>query len=449
MPGLPEGPELLGLAQRAVEKALAAGADEAECYWSASESVDLDIERGVLAACGHSRRSGAGLRVISAGRLGFSYFAAEQDVAHAVEAALRQARIAPPKGYQLPEGGPAEALSGRWDDAVAGLDPAPAVQHVRDLLQGVRETCPRAVVAGGGVGLSAGVDALASSRGVACWDRATETSVGLSAILEDGDGAIAVWEADGIHAGRLDAHAVGAEAGRKAMSLRSPQPLSRGRQLDVVFLPDAFSELLDTVVDGAMGDEALRGKTVWSDKLGEQVAARGVSIVDDARRAGGLGTTPFDAEGLATGRLPILEDGVLRNFLFDSWDAHDHAQASTASAQRASFKSLPSTGVHHLVLEVRNAMPMDKLLGGMDDGILVESVLGAHTANATTGDFSITAPNAWLVSGGEVAGPLEEVALAGNLPALFMQLDGVSDQPKRMDGAMLPATRLRGVHASV
>ncbi len=450
MPSLPEGPELLGLAQRAVEKAVARGAEEAECYWSAGESISLDIERGSLAACSHRRRSGGSLRVVSRGRLGFAYFAAESDVPGAVEKALRQARIAPNKGYRLPEPGSAAAqLPGRWDDDVAALEPARAVQHVRDLLQGVRESCPDAVVAGGGASLAAGVDALASSRGAACWDRATETSLGVSAILQDGDSAIAVWEGDGVHAGRLDPHAVGAEAGRKALSLRNPQSLASGRQLDVVFLPDAFSELLDTVVDGAMGDEAMRGKTFWSEHLGERVAASGVTIADDPRRAGGLGTTPVDAEGLATSRIPILEDGVLRTFLFDSWDGHDHQQPSTASAQRSSFKALPSTGVHHLVLEARATMPMDRLIGGVDDGLLVESVLGAHTANPTTGEFSITAPNAWLIEGGDLAGPVEEVALAGNLPALLMQLDGVSDRPKRLDGAMLPATRLRGVHASV
>ncbi len=449
MAGLPEGPELLGLAEGAVKRALARGANEAECYWSASESIDLDIERGVLAACGHSRRSGGGLRVVSAGRVGFAYFAAESDVPEAVEKALRQARIAPPKGYQLPDAGRASPLGGRWDEAIAGLDPGPAVSLVDDMLQGVREACPDAVVAGGGAELSAGVDALASSRGVACWDRATEMSLGLSAILEDGETAIAVWEGDGVHAGNLDGHALGAEAGRKALSLRNPQPLSSGRSLDVVFLPDAFSELLDTVVDGAMGDEAMRGKTVWSDRLGQQVAAPGVTLLDDARREGGLGTTPFDGEGLPTSALPIVREGILERYLFDSWDGHEHNRASTASAQRASFKSLPSTGVHHLVLEVKDSMSMEQLVGGIDDGLVVESVLGAHTANQTTGDFSITAPNAWLISGGELAGPVEEVALAGNLPALLMCLDGASDRPKRLDGAMLPATRFRGVHASV
>ncbi|HEX2066373.1 MAG TPA: metallopeptidase TldD-related protein [Candidatus Thermoplasmatota archaeon] len=159
-------------------------------------------------------------------------------------------------------------------------------------------------------------------------------------------------------------------------------------------------------------------------------------------------STPFDDEGLPTAPLPIVGEGVLRSFLYDAWDAHEHGAASTRSGVRGDFKSRVETGTHHLVVSGSQPRPLDQLLAGVDDGFLVDSVLGAHTANVTTGDFSVTAPGVWRIRKGEVVGPVTEIALGGNLPQLLQRLDGVSQEAKQMAGARIPHLLFRGVDVS-
>jgi PmbA protein len=248
----------------------------------------------------------------------------------------------------------------------------------------------------------------------------------------------------------LDATGIGRIAAETATSLRKPGEVQAGGKADIVFEPEAATELVvEWMVSAANGDEALRGKSAWSGKVGTSVAASGLSLADDPWLADAVGASPLDGEGLPTRTMPIVAAGELRTYLFDSWDAHRNHVQTTHSAVRDDFKGRPSTGTHHLALTHTNTVSRDKLVADVDHGYLVDSVLGAHTANATTGDFSVTSPNVWEIHGGLVARPVQEVAIAGSIPKLLMQLDGVSSDVKRMSGLRMPAVRFRDVDVSV
>lgn len=445
-----DGPGLLAMAERAVERAMARRAvQEAEVFWESGEALQVELENDRIATTSASNGRGAGLRLITGGRLGFAYFTHPDQLAGAIDQAIAQARHGPDKGYHLPDGRKPKALAGRWDDRIAALEVDVAIGLARDLLAGAKAAAPKATVAGGGVGLDAGMTAIASSRGVACWERSTTVSGAVSLVLADGERSVSAAESHAEHRLGLDASAIASRAAETVLSLKGPKPPEAGGRFDVVFRPEAVAELVvDMAVNAATGDEARRGKTVWSERLGQSVAVRGLSLVDDSFAKGAIGGAAFDDEGVPTKALPILEDGILRNFLYDTWDAHQHGAKTTASAVRGGFKSRPDTGTHHLTLSSRKAKANDALVAGVDDGFLVESVLGAHTANATTGDFSVTAANVWRIRNGAVTGPVSEVAIGGNLPDLLLRLDGVGSTPKRMDGLSLPPLRFRAVDVS-
>lgn len=442
---------LLTRAEAAVKTALAHGADQAEAYVEAGASLDVELENGRLATTGASRGTGACLRVVKDGRLGFAYWTEDKDAGSAADRALQQARLAPRKDFHFPGPEKVAPMPGRWDDRVAALEVADAIGLAQDLVAGAKESSPKSVLAGGGASLDFDAWALANSNGIAVADRFTSASASASLVLEDGSRSISAGESRSAHklGAGLDARAVAREAGTTIESLRKPKPAKAKGATDVVLRPDAALELVASLAISAVaGDDAMRGKTVWSDKRGQGVAAPGFDLADDPWLAGAIGATPVDGDGLATQRLPIIAGGVLRTFLFDAWDGHRHGQASTRSAVRGGFKSRPDTGTHHLVLSSPSARPYDQLLAGIDDGFLVDSVLGAHTANITTGDFSVTAPSVWRIHNGAIAGPVSEIAIGGNLPDLLLRLAGVAKEAKAMDGARIPAVHFRDVTVS-
>jgi PmbA protein len=439
---------LLARAERLVER-LRPHADQVEVYLESGAQLEVELENGAIASTGFSRSSGGAVRVVQGGRLGFAYFTQDTQAGAALEQALRQSRHATVHGYSLPAPPKPGVLPGRFDPDVAALQVPDVLALARDLLQGAAEAAPQATLAGGGAGLSVAACAIASSLGVAAADEATSVSGGASLVLADGERSLSASESQSSHRLGLDGRAVAAKAAATVLSLRNPKPAGDGRRCSLLLHPEAGAELVASLlVSAATGDDALRGKTVWSGKLGQEVAEANMSVVDDPYAPGAVGAAPFDDEGVPCRALPIVDHGVLRSYLFDSWDAHRHRQSTTASAVRDDFKVRPGTDTHHLVVSAAGARPWDALVASIDDGFVVESVLGAHTANVTTGDFSVTAPNVWHVRKGSLEGPVSEIAVAGNLPSLLRRVAGAGSEAKRMSGMQMPPLLFADVDVS-
>lgn len=434
---------MLGDAESWVAKAMARGADQADVFLSQGANIDVDVESGRLAGTSRSQSFGGNVRVIKDNRVGFAYFTKPDQVDDAIARALQQSRLAPELPFDLPDAEPVAPVADAWDDEVAELDPAAAIESARNLIAAVDLDATIA----GGVGLSWGMEALANHNGVAVADRATMMQAYTSLVLADGATNVNAWDTRS-RPSFFDVAPLAAGVAQTVRDLRSPKEAKSGKA-DVILRPDAGGELVAGLMEDAVhGDSAMRGKSFWSDKLGEQVAHDGVQLLDAPRHEQALAPVAFDGEGRPTQDRAIVASGCLKTFLFDTRDGAKHQQAPTANALREGFKTTPSTGAHHLVLEHDTTCSLDALIGGIDHGYLVDSVLGAHTANGTTGDFSVTAPNVWRIEGGSLAGACKEIAIGGNLPSLLAGLDGVSDQPKRSNGSRMPAVRLRDVHVS-
>ena len=408
--------------------------------------LEVDIEKDRVAFTGTGQSRGGSVRLVKDGRVGFAYFTDDAEAVAAIDRALRNARLADAKDYALPPGRPPAAMRDRFDPGLAALDVDAAVAAADRILAAAKEACPDATVAGGGVGLGVGAEAIASSEGVACHDASTHFDLSASLVLGESGAAVAHWDhVSGHHLG-LDPDRLGRDTAETVARLAGPVPADATGRFDVLFLPDAVGEVLtDLVVHAVMGDDAMRGKTMWSERLGEAVADARLTIRDDPLHPDAVGVAPFDGEGAPVQRVPIVEGGVLRSFLFDSWDGHEHGRPSTHSAVRNGFKNRPETGSQHITVAAPSPRPLGRLVADVDDGFLVGSVLGAHTANVTTGEFSVTAPNVWRIRRGEVVGPVSEIALAGDLTSLLQRFEAAGDAPKRLHGALLPPMLFRGL----
>jgi PmbA protein len=442
----PDPDELLGRAESILRFARNL---DAEVYLERGASVSAELETGGLGPADASQEQGGAWRVVEGGRLGFAYFSHPDQAKIALDDARKAARHSSKKDFRFPDPSKAKAVKGRWNDDVAQLDPALAVGNALEVLDAACATNKVVQVSGGGFSLGWEERAIASSTGVALADRSTIAQASVAVIVPQGATSISDGEMLMRHGLKEDWAGMATMAAERALSLRKPKAPGAAGSRDIVLHPDAVSQLVLGLAVGALhGDDAMRGRSFWSKKMGESVANAGFSITDDPFHAGPNVGAPFDDEGVACTRRPLVENGKLRSYLFSAWDATLNKAKATGHGFRADWKSRPSTSSNRLVTTTKGARPLSKLMGGIDDGYLVQSVLGAHTANDTTGDFSVTAPSVWRIRNGAVAGPCKEIALGGNIAKLLQQEIRASTEVQHHGGAIVPYMLLPGIQVS-
>jgi PmbA protein len=155
------------------------------------------------------------------------------------------------------------------------------------------------------------------------------------------------------------------------------------------------------------------------------------TLVDDPTDPDAYGASPFDAEGLATRRNLLIEDGTLRTFLYNTYAARRAGRRSTASAVRAGFKSAPGTGARALSV-VPGKLTPEQVLAEVGDGLLVQSVSGIHSGvNPVSGDFSVGAEGV-LVRGGALAGPVREITIASSIQRMLQSIVAIGSDLERL-----------------
>ncbi len=247
----------------------------------------------------------------------------------------------------------------------------------------------------------------------------------LKAIAADGDEQQSAYDA--VHAvsfDALDAEALARDVARRAIAKLGGCPPAAGKRC-VLFDARATIELVRLVAASFFADAVQRGKSVVATRRGERFYAPAVSIVDDGLLPDGFGSFPIDAEGTPKRRTAMVEEGRIAGWLYDGARAARDGVASTGNAVRDELRHPPQIGVGNCAL-LPGRTPRDELLRAVGDGVLVTDLLGVHTANPISGDFSLGAEGV-LLEGGQPAEPLRGMTIAGNVHELLGCVEGVAD----------------------
>jgi PmbA protein len=215
-------------------------------------------------------------------------------------------------------------------------------------------------------------------------------------------------------------------------------------EVPVVFDPDSAAEILGTLFSAISGYAVFRNATFLKDRLGEEVASPLLTLVDDGRRVRGLGSRPFDGEGLPTRRNVPVERGVLRHWLCDSYSARKIGARPTGSARRG-VGGGPSVGAGNLFFEPGTSSP-EEILGGVARGLYVTDLIG-FGVNVVTGDYSQGAVGHWIESG-RLTHPVHEVTIAGNLKQMLRDVDAVGNDLVFRGSSAAPTIRVRRMTVS-
>ncbi len=308
-----------------------------------------------------------------------------------------------------------------------------------------KEAEPDAVPAFGGSGAFVQRTAYANSGGVAHSERGTASYAYIAAIAKTESGvtpAISSFEAS---------RGMGLDLGRAAEDLSSMirvcKRTARGRtgSHQVIMHPDAYGQLLHfTLMEAVRGDNVARGKSKIADRIGEAVASESLTILDDGTEPRGINTSLADDEGVPRRRTPIIERGVLRSFLWDTYWANKTGAESTGNASRDMRRGLVEIRPSNVVVEP-GGREVGDIVSEVGHGYLVRDVQGAHSSNPESGDFSVVGNPAVLIEDGEMVGAVHGLMVAGNIFELLGNVVEVARTPIRLQGLIGPEIVFGGV----
>ncbi len=424
-----------------VQAALKVGADAAEAVSAERQSVSISVRLGALEEVEREEARDLGLRVFIGRQQATVSGSDISAVARAklVERAVAMARLAPEDPYAGLA--PRERLAnGATRDLDLDLyDPAePSVETLEHDARTAEEAA-RAIEGvtnsdGGSAGWSSSMWRMVTSEGFAGSHRATGSSLSAMVIAGDDDGMERGWEGRSTRwrADLPTAAAVGAEAGRRAVAQLGGRKIESGSAA-VIFENRLAASLISPMVGAISGPSVARGVSFLKDKLGQALFAKGVQVVDEPHRLRGLGSAPFDDEGVANARTAIIEDGVLKTWLLNSATARQLGLQTTGHASRG-LAGPPGVSPANLTL-LPGEHDLEALMRDAGSGLLVTSMFGP-SLNANTGDWSIGVSGHWFENG-EASYPVTEITVAGNLidiyarlvPGADLELRGATNSP--------------------
>jgi PmbA protein len=433
------------LMERLLRAAKSAGADAADGLLVENVSAHVSYRLGKLEEVERAESADLGVRVFVGQRVAFvssSDFSAE-----AIDAlpgrAVAMAKLAPEDRFACLA--PAELLAKN----IPALDLEDAREPSADELISRARDVEGAALAikgvtnseGGGASFGRTVIALATSQGF--FGRYAGTSNGVGVAVLAGEGVNMQMDHDSAsarHANDLERpEVVGARAGERAVAKLNPRKV-KSQAAPVVFDPRVANGLLGHFAGAISGHAIARGVSFLKDRMGEQVFAGGVRIIDDPHRARGLRSKPFDGEGVANGRRALVVDGKLSSWLLDCSSARQLGLRTTGHAARG-VGGPPAPSPTNLYMEPGSRTPKE-LMSDIKSGFYVTDLMGMGV-NLVTGDYSRGASGFWIENG-EIAYPVAEVTIAGNLKDMFLHLTPANDLEFRY-GSNAPTLRLEGM----
>ena len=412
-----------------IASALKAGADAAEAVTAERAALSVGVRNGVLEDVEREESRDLGLRVFI-GRRQATVSASDLSPAtqaRLVERAVAMARLAPEDPYaglaprdRLASGPfPDLDLYDTADRSAADLEAAAREAEAAALaVAGVSKS------EGGSASLSKGRWRLATSDGFEGAHAGSGFSLSVGVIAEK-DGAM---ERGGEHrtvrhlSDLPSATLIGADAGRRAVARVGPRKLA-SMTAPVIFENRVATQVISPLIGAISGPSIARGTSFLKDRMGQAVLPAGVDLIDDPFRVRGLGSTPFDDEGVAVERRALVQDGKLTTWLLNSAAAAQLGLASTGHASRG-LAGPPGVSTHNVHLEPGERTPAE-LMADAGRGLLVTSMFGP-SLNPNTGDWSAGVSGFWF-EGGEIAWPVSEITVAGKLIDLYARMERGSD----------------------
>jgi PmbA protein len=442
--------DLKELAQDLVRRAMAGGATAAEAVVREGDEFSTLVRLGQVETLKEAGSRAVGIRVFNGQRAASTYSSdfSREGLDRMLKSALELSKITSEDPFGgIPEPAQLGQLQGDLDlfhEDVYSLSGAERIDYARRAEKAALDFDPRIKNSeGGSFDAATGRKVLANSHGFVGEYRRSYCSVAAIPIAQDEQGNMQrdYWYSVARSMGRLDAaEKVGKIAAERTIR-RLGARKAKTAQVPIIFDPMVAASILEHIYEGVNGDSIYRGASFLAGKLGEKIASDTVTVIDDGTVVGGFGTSPFDGEGVPTRRTIVIENGVLKSYLLNTYTAKKLKLQTTGNASRG-LAGTPGIGLGNYFFQPGKRTPKE-LIADVKEGLYVTEFLG-HGANLVTGDYSRGASGMWI-SGGELAYPVEEITVAGNLKDMFLHITEIANDLEFRGSVASPTLRIDGL----
>ena len=447
--------DLESLAADVVALAMKAGASDAEAAVREGDEFSVNVRLGQVETLKDSGSRALGLRVFLGKRSASSSTSdlTSDGIRQLVDGALALAKVTEEDPFSgLAETGEFGSLPGDlhlYHDDVYSLPGAERIEWARRAEAAALAADPRITNSDGGSFQAAtGRKVLANSRGFIGGYRSSYAGVSASPMAEDADGSKQSdgWWSSARRLSDLESpEAIGKEAARRTLRRLGARRVPTQR-VPIVFAPEVAGTLLGSLFEAASGDAIWRSASFLAGRLGEQIAASTLNLIDDnfmllPTGMGGFGSSPFDGEGLPSRRTVVVEKGVLRSYLLNTYTARKLGMKSTHNASRG-LAGAPGIGCGNLYLEPGTETP-EEIIAAIPAGLYVTGLMG-FGVNVVTGDYSRGATGLWIENG-QLTHAVEEVTIAGNLGEMLHNVIAIGNDLEFRGSVASPTLRIDGM----
>ena len=420
--------EIADKAQKAVKNSC----DAYEIYIEESKSIELDSRKEELNFAKEEIDCGVGIRVIKDNKVGFAFTSDMNKIEEAAMQSIENTKLNKvDENYAFAEVEKVPEIKKVYDKKFNDLSLDESIEFLKNTIDTtIDQGCD---ITGSGFSASEGRSLIINSNGVSIEDEGTGFGIGLSVTIQK-DGQIATaYNSQSSRFFDLDGEKLAIEVCNLAKSSLDTKPIDTN-DYDVVLDYYAATGLLQTFISAFNGENVMRGRSILKDKMGMEIANPNLTIVDNPLLENGMCTSKCDGEGSVSEKTELVKDGVLNSFIYDIYTANNQGVKTTSNGLRGSYLTTPMispTNVEFKFDEMKDSSEIDK-------GVLTTSVLGAHTANPISGDFSVEASNAFKIENGELTDPINKAMISGNIFEIMKKVEGLKSEIKQYGQFIIP-----------
>jgi PmbA protein len=418
----------IDLTEKLVKKCLRIGADAAEVYLETTRNLSVQVLKAEIETIEEASSQGVGFRVFVDNKMGFSHCNDFSDRAleDTISRAVAFAKLSSPdENNVLTDEAGVTRIDELYDPGIASVPMDNKINMALELenlalgVEGITKS------SGAGYGEGESEIFIGNSNGIVKSYQSSGCYLGVYVVAEKGDQKNTGGETCSrvFFSDLMSLEEIAERASKKALELLDPVMIET-QKAAIIFDPAVARSLLGGVITAINGERVLQGASFLKDYLNRQFASPLLTMIDDGTRSRSLGSSPFDGEGVPTKRNVLVENGVLKSFIYNTKAANRAGVKSTGNASRNGFTALPGIGVHNVSLATGNHS-QSEIIAGTARGLILKEVTG-YGIDAVSGNFSGGASGLWIVNG-EIKHPVKGVTIAGRAFEILNGIDMVGN----------------------